>query len=50
MYLERKSSKISPLIFRHAMGHNFDGVDFALDAAFGASAILGVGWIASVVI
>ncbi len=32
------------------MTQQFDGVDFALDAAFGALSLLGVGWVASIAI
>ncbi len=35
---------------RHGVSGKFDGIHFALDAAFGAASMLGVAWIASVAI
>ena len=32
------------------MTQRFDGVDYAMDGLFGALSLLGVGWVASVII
>jgi hypothetical protein len=32
------------------MRDDFDGVNFTMDAVFGAASILGIGWIASIAI
>ena len=34
--------------FRGSMRQDFDGVDFVMDAIFGASGLLGIGWLASI--
>jgi len=36
--------------FRGSMRQDFDGVDFVMDAIFGSSALLGIGWLVSITI
>ena len=43
-------SLFSPLLLRNALTTRFDGVDYLLDGAFGALSLLGVGWMASVLV
>jgi hypothetical protein len=35
---------------RGSMRQDFDGVDFVMDAIFGSSALLGIGWLVSITI
>ena len=32
------------------MRQDFDGVDFTMDAIFGSSALLGIGWLVSITV
>ena len=32
------------------MRQSFDGVDFFMDSVFGASALLGIGWLVSITV
>lgn len=36
--------------FRNSMRQDFDGVDFVMDALFGSSALLGIGWLVSITV
>lgn len=35
---------------RGSMRQDFDGVDFVMDAIFGSSALLGIGWLVSITV
>ena len=47
---ELEVNKIVRGDFKNSMRQNFDGVDFFMDSVFGASALLGIGWIASITV
>eukprot|EP00093_Oithona_nana_P009738 09738.XXX_362876_362473_1 [CDS] Oithona nana genome sequencing. len=47
---ELEVNKIVRGDLKNSMRQSFDGVDFVMDGVFGASALLGIGWLVSITV